>query len=165
MGSRTKEQKQQVNDTHCCVCFKLRTAALLSVCISLILITAYGYEYWLTPSTRSETPSKFYGYITIIAIEFALSAIGWIGIYNHIRSITKLFSYWTIIHLLIITMIFWVSTLFDYLHYGFFIGWIIVQLILLALLYKYKQTLKLIYGWEDDADDTEDSQSKKDDDS
>ena len=139
MGARTKEQKQQVNDAHCCICFKLRTAALLSVCISLLLIIGYGYEYWINPSSRTESTTEFYGYIAMIAIEFIVSMIGWIGIYNHIRSITKLFTYWTIVHLLIISMIFWVSTLFDYLHYGFFIAWIMVQIVLLFALWKYKQ--------------------------
>ena len=139
MGARTKEQKQQVNDAHCCICFKLRTAALLSVCTSLLLILGYGYEYWINPSSRSESTTEFYGYIAMIGIEFIVSMIGWIGIYNHIRSITKLFTYWTIVHLLIISMIFWVSTLFDYLHYGFFIAWIMVQIVLLFALWKYKQ--------------------------
>eukprot|EP01084_Bolivina_argentea_P000151 294_1 len=149
-GTRTKEQKQEVNDTHCCICFKLRSATLLSIGLSIILILAYGYKYWLDPDSRLDAPMKFYGYVTVAGVEVIIGLIGWISVYNHIRSLIKIFSYWVMIHILIIVMVFWVSTLFDHLHFGFFIGWTAIQIILIFLLWRFKQLLKIIYGWDGD---------------
>jgi len=104
---------------------------------------------------------KFYGYASVAGIEFVLSVLGWIAVYNHIRSITKLFTYWIIVHLVIIAVVFWVSTLFDYLHYAFFIAWIVVQIVLIALLWKFKQVLKMVYGWGDDAEPEEEEEAEK----
>lgn len=111
----------------------------MAISVSIILIIAYGYEYWTISSLREDEPGKFYGYLCCAGIEVILNIIGWIGVYNHIRSITKYYNYFVMVHILIIGIVFWVSTLFDNLHFGFFIGWIVVQLILLALLWKFKQ--------------------------
>merc|ERR1719242_975248 len=64
--------------------------------------------------------------------------------------------YWIIAHIPVHVVIFWVSSLFEYLHFGFFVAWLLLQLLTLALLWKYKQLLKLVYGW----GDLEDTESK-----
>merc|ERR1719334_2714244 len=59
------------------------------------------------------------------------------------------FAYWVIAHIPIMVVIFWISSLYEYLSFVFYIIWIVIQLILLILLWKFKQILKLVYGWND----------------
>ena len=137
MGTRTKDQKEEVNTTRCLVCFKLRTAVLLCICSSLLLIVFYGINYW----TNEDSTIEFRGYLSVVGIEFIFSTIGWIGIYNHMRMVAAFYTYWVIAHIPIMVVIFWISSIFEYLHFAFYIAWILIQLLLLILLWKYKQVL------------------------
>eukprot|EP01084_Bolivina_argentea_P150294 262480_1 len=158
MSNTSTKRKETVNTKHCCICLKLRNIILFTIILSLLLIISYGYPYWINPSLRQSDPTNYYIYISIAAISFITCIIFFIAVYYHIRSIIKYSFYWIIIHIIIITITYWLLNTFNFLHFAFYIAWIILQIILIYLLIKYKSLLKLVYDWDDNENETHTNQ-------
>merc|ERR1719391_1126986 len=60
---------------------------------------------------------------------------------------------WCASQIPIISVLFWVTPIFDYLHFAFFIAWIALQLLTVLLLWKYRQLLLMVYGFNDDGEE------------
>merc|ERR1712113_352513 len=102
----------QVNEARCLYCCTIHACTLLLITTSLFLVLSYGYEYWMDLSVWKQSSHQFCEYLIFIGIEFFCSAIGWLGIYNHIRFITSCYTIWVILHVPLNAVIFWVSAQF-----------------------------------------------------
>eukprot|EP00485_Elphidium_margaritaceum_P006575 CAMPEP_0202688586 /NCGR_PEP_ID=MMETSP1385-20130828/4082_1 /ASSEMBLY_ACC=CAM_ASM_000861 /TAXON_ID=933848 /ORGANISM="Elphidium margaritaceum" /LENGTH=342 /DNA_ID=CAMNT_0049343595 /DNA_START=27 /DNA_END=1055 /DNA_ORIENTATION=- len=145
------ERTEQVNSTQCCICFKLRSAVLLTVCVSLLLLIGYGYKYWTNPSIRDNEPVEWNGYAIMLGADLCVSVLGCIAVITHHRKFCKLFALCTciMVTVFVVAVLFQVTPILHYLHFAFHLVWIVLQLVMLWLLWQYSQLLKVVYGWDD----------------
>ena len=148
--------KATVNRKHCCKCFVLRRDTLFALFISLILIISFGLPYFTKPSNTNL--AQYYTCITITATETISFFVGWLSVYFHWQRIIQPFIFWRCAHLIIVSIIvalFWTFNLLklDYVFCVFFIIWVLVQLVLIGMLLKFKSLLKTVYAFAAKDDD------------